>query len=262
MGVFKKRQPCEQCGKEIKRGQKRFCSVECTANSRKGINRRIDVYVCKNCGKTFRPKVLDRTTYCSRDCYFTTKTKRKEERIKTEATARIKVCKICEKRFMPTRTEVYCSDVCRREERRRAELKRNKTKMLCETTKQRLCKECSKPFVSEYGSKKRLFCSTGCSVKHMHRTSKATRRARKKGNVCELFNPYAVFNRDGWTCQLCHIKTPKTLRGTCDYRAPELDHIVSLAEGGEHSMRNTQCLCRKCNQSKGASTKGQLRMFS
>lgn len=43
--------------------------------------------------------------------------------------------------------------------------------------------------------------------------------------------------------------------------APELDHIVSLAEGGEHSMRNTQCLCRKCNQEKGVTTKGQLRLF-
>lgn len=261
MGVFKKRKPCEQCGKEIKRGQRRFCSIECTAKSREGIYRRVNNYTCENCGESFRPKVLDRTTYCSRDCYFEAKTKRKEERIEHKERAKIRQCKICGASFRQTLTEVYCGDECRKEKASRDALRSNKIKMLSKTTKIRSCKECNEPFISEYGDKKRAYCSITCAHRYMSRDGKATRRARKKGNKYESFSPYIVFNRDHWTCQLCHIKTPRKLRGTNDDHAPELDHIMSLAEGGEHSMRNTQCLCRRCNQNKGATTKGQLRMF-
>ena len=61
-----------------------------------------------------------------------------------------------------------------------------------------------------------------------------------------------VLARDNWTCQLCGEPTPKSLRGTCDPRAPELDHILPIAAGGAHVPENCQCACRECNGAKGA----------
>lgn len=70
----------------------------------------------------------------------------------------------------------------------------------------------------------------------------------------DRFDPLAVLDRDGWRCRFCLIDTPKTARGTYKHNAPEVDHIVPISRGGEHSMANTQCLCRACNQSKGRKT--------
>jgi 5-methylcytosine-specific restriction endonuclease McrA len=50
------------------------------------------------------------------------------------------------------------------------------------------------------------------------------------------------------------VDTPKTLSGTCDRNAPELDHIVPVSRGGLHTYENTQCLCRSCNGWKAART--------
>lgn len=107
-------------------------------------------------------------------------------------------------------------------------------------------------------------CSEKCSddlYRKLVRRKTSTYRARKRMAVREVFDPFDVFTRDKWHCQFCNIKTPKKLRGTYHPSAPELDHIIPLSKGGEHSMRNTQCLCRQCNIEKGAQEKGQLRMF-
>jgi 5-methylcytosine-specific restriction endonuclease McrA len=50
------------------------------------------------------------------------------------------------------------------------------------------------------------------------------------------------------------------LRGTHADRAPELDHILPLAAGGDHTFDNVACACRKCNQAKGALPLGQIRL--
>lgn len=78
------------------------------------------------------------------------------------------------------------------------------------------------------------------------------RRALTRGVVAEKFDPDDVFERDNWQCQICGRRTLKSKRGTAHTRAPELDHIVPLSAGGEHTIRNTQCACRSCNLEKGA----------
>lgn len=89
---------------------------------------------------------------------------------------------------------------------------------------------------------------------------KARRRARLKAAMVERFDPFDVFERDKWRCHICGIKTPKRLRGTYEDNAPELDHVVPLAAGGEHSRHNTACACRKCNIEKADRPLGQLRL--
>lgn len=86
---------------------------------------------------------------------------------------------------------------------------------------------------------------------------KAMRRARKAIEA-ENIDPIKVFDRDRWRCHLCGCKTPRRLRGTNEPNAPELDHIVSLADGGSHTWGNVACACRACNGAKGARSAGQL----
>lgn len=80
---------------------------------------------------------------------------------------------------------------------------------------------------------------------------KASRKA-KEGAALDLVNPYEVLCRDKWTCQICGIRTPRSLRGSYAPDAPEVDHINPLALGGSHTLENLQCACRACNLRKGA----------
>jgi HNH endonuclease len=75
-------------------------------------------------------------------------------------------------------------------------------------------------------------------------------RVRDPWKIC-LVNIEKVFDRDGWRCKNCRVRSPRYLRGTSDLRAPELDHIIPLALGGDHDYDNVQLLCRKCNGAKG-----------
>lgn len=86
----------------------------------------------------------------------------------------------------------------------------------------------------------------------------AKRRAVVAGAASEAVDPFRVFDRDGWRCKLCGTKTPREKRGTHEPDAPELDHIIPISKGGEHSYLNTQCACRRCNCAKGAKPMGQL----
>lgn len=123
------------------------------------------------------------------------------------------------------------------------------------------CVECGREFTAAYGDKRRIYCSDACNMRSFRRVKKPIERARLRTATIERVDPYRVFERDGWRCQICHRPTPKRLRGTMNERAPELDHIIPLSKGGEHSYRNTQCACRACNGAKSASVYGQLNFF-
>jgi hypothetical protein len=254
---------CASCGKEFTPTHgKLYCSYECKSKAKskrsKGRKRNKQLmkytYACKYCGKVFHPKSKERQ-YCCKSC--SVKDRRKDKPIKQ---AKQKpVCIICGNEFEGNPCAKYCSDECRKERAKRRAFETCKTKHEAKI-KPRECKECGRMFTPGYGAKKRLFCSETCSKRHASRIGKATRRARKRGNVYEFINPFEIFKRDQWTCQLCGAKTPRKLRGTLEDRAPELDHIIPLAKGGEHSRKNVQCTCRKCNQQKGDSILGQLRL--
>lgn len=252
---------CVICGKEFTprwRTQK-CCSKACGRKSEAETKRKHRP-VCKFCGKAYIPKKPDRLTYCSRECAHAAQKARAAARAEAEEKARRRVCVICGKVFRGQLNSKYCSDECRKEKKRRDARQHAESKHKS-TRKTVTCKECGKQFVPEYGTKRRRFCSEFCLHKYTHRVGKAVRRARIKGCSYEVFDPIEIFERDKWRCQLCGRKTPKSLRGTTDDRAPELDHIVPLALGGAHTRANVQCVCRRCNQTKGANVQGQLRLM-
>lgn len=130
----------------------------------------------------------------------------------------------------------------------------------------RACTVCAKPFtyVTTTRGLGRTVCGDAClrirDMAHKKR-GEVRRRARTKERLIETVIPQKVFERDGWRCQECRRPTPKKLRGTIAPNAPELDHIVPLAAGGEHSYRNTRCLCRACNAAKSDGPGGQMLLF-
>ncbi len=111
------------------------------------------------------------------------------------------------------------------------------------------CDECAALFCPLYGATHATLCGLCAEARRRahKRVHRLARKARQRGVTVEPVNAIRVFERDGWLCQLCGISTPRSKRGTYVDDAPELDHIVALARGGEHSYRNTQCACRRCN---------------
>jgi 5-methylcytosine-specific restriction enzyme A len=53
---------------------------------------------------------------------------------------------------------------------------------------------------------------------------------------------HEVFKRDNYKCRECGISK--------DYRPLDVDHIVSVAQGGSDELDNLQLLCRDCNSAK------------
>lgn len=251
---------CKWCGKEfIPEHGAIYCSKRCQQKAKHKRQNRIKkplsyTYTCKYCGKVFHPMSNERQ-YCCKSC--SVKDRHKD---KPPKSPKVKpVCVICGKEFEGPLNSKYCSKECQKEKAKRRAYETSKIKHEAKT-RPRKCKECGRIFTPEYGAKKRMFCSEICCKRNTSRIAKATRRARQHGNAYEPINPIEIFQRDQWTCQLCGIKTPRKLRGTTNDRAPELDHIIPLAKGGEHTRKNVQCSCRKCNQAKGDTILGQLRL--
>ena len=75
-------------------------------------------------------------------------------------------------------------------------------------------------------------------------------RARKKSApMIEKIDRQTVFERDKWTCQICHKRVPRKTKNI-KLRAT-LDHIVPLSKGGSHTYANVVLAHHICNSSKG-----------
>jgi len=79
------------------------------------------------------------------------------------------------------------------------------------------------------------------------------RRVRVSRDGSERFDPQEVYERDGWSCQLCAQPVDRGIRWP-DEMSASLDHIVPLVAGGLHMRGNTQLAHLLCNIRKGART--------
>lgn len=115
------------------------------------------------------------------------------------------------------------------------------------------CEQCGRAYTPENLGRKH-YCSRVCRRRAAKERCGGTYwlRAQHFGVPYEPVNRRGVFVRDGWRCKHCGVSTPRSLLGSQDNRAPELDHILPMSAGGAHSYANTQCLCRGCNSAKGA----------
>lgn len=261
---------CEWCDREFIGRKRKFCSADCRW---KAINRRRHPLsleksrakqrlesknnrVCEQCGCHFKYKPGGANTrsgsgglFCSKTCYVKARNKGKIRYSKVCFCE----CPTCSAWFRSIRNEHFCSDKCRKASaaRKFTEYNKKKTSGPRRTIK---CITCGVQFSRLYGCKSKC-CSDKCSKSleaKIKRIARATRRTRKRENgKAERFDPIEILDRDKWKCQACGVRTPKSKRGTYAPNAPELDHIIPLSKGGEHSRLNTQCLCRSCNGAKG-----------
>lgn len=282
MAVSNCSRTCRQCGSTFVRTAKgqptKYCSAACLSrNARK----------CEKCGSALAG--LKRMRWCSDTCM----PKRKQKHYDTKPRGPF-ACMVCGVSYMTLRArgegEKYCSIACsgvskrripdyvraakakaRLDNARKRELikarkkieedvrnnKRaiRKAKMFAKSRSR--CKICG----AEYPKKQSFrFCSDRCrnSAHRAQRSKEKAIRRQRIRRVSHSIDPIKVFERDRWRCHICGMSTPVELRGKCNDRAPELDHVISLKDGGTHTWGNVRCACRKCNIEKSASSFGQL----
>lgn len=210
--------------------------------------------ICEGCGRTFNPKRSDRLRFCSVDCAFSNLSKWKTPTPRYACYPRTpKRCVGCAS-FLFKKFIRYC-DQCRAQREYKP--------------KGKLTKSCVSCGISVTGRSSMLRCKH-CArerQKFLHKSSgkkaaaRLARKVQQRAVSVEVVNPLIVLERDKWRCQLCGVGTPKRLRGSYNDRAPEVDHIVPLSKGGEHSYCNVQCACRRCNLLKLDRPYGQMRLF-
>lgn len=247
---------CEACDKEYRtasgKHSQRCCSIEC----RRLIYKKPGAGIrhCLRCGKEF---YADRTVtvYCSKKCAKQTHSLLKwaKGEHKTKYTkVYYNTCLYCSGTFIskyPNSFKLFCCSDCG-EKHHYINRKDNKKEYGIEVT----CKECGKNFILTFNKKgvrnNRIFCSDKCNHKYGGRMSKSKRKAKESCSIIENVHPYDIFKRDGWKCCICDVSTPRRLRGLNFPNSPELDHIVPVSLGGNHTWDNLQLLCRQCNNIK------------
>lgn len=134
------------------------------------------------------------------------------------------------------------------------------------------CVICGAGFVVNLltAGRSRIVCSTTCrsrrnwstpAGKKVRQASKDRRRARKRDAYVADVDRLAIFERDGWRCQLCRKPVRRNAK-VPDDMAPTIDHVVPLSEGGTHEPRNCQLACFRCNSLKGnRAANDQLRLI-
>lgn len=114
-----------------------------------------------------------------------------------------------------------------------------------ETLKIRLGSFCSKEECKKE-AKKRYREEHAEEIRAYRLKNKAARRNARVESV----QRQEVLDRDNWTCMLCGKPISKTTVYPDPY-SPSLDHVVPIAEGGDHSKANLQASHLVCNVKKG-----------
>lgn len=91
-----------------------------------------------------------------------------------------------------------------------------------------------------------VFCSQECNLS-AHRLNRTLRR--RTGEGMTGWQRAEIFMRDKWICGICRRKVDPDLRYP-DPMAPSLDHVVPVAEGGDHEPANLRLTHLHCNVSR------------
>jgi len=285
---------CKVCNKTFTNigaavGKTKCCSAECTAASRKAwrtaymaeykrgnrrgtqATKRLPKPSCKRCGAAFKRRHggHDANLYCSTTCFFGA-VREGSQQFKgrchgLEAALadwayewdaqrpEFMNCECCGAQIQRVSSmQRVCSEACRY----RLENPLHETCLDCDcllnadTRHVRRCEPCKKKRRNAYKSK----------------AGKTPRkRCRRYGVPCDTsVTSRAVFERDGYRCQLCMRKCLRRFTVVDDMPlplSPTIDHIIAISLGVKgHTWDNVQCACWQCNVAKGAQAKGQLRL--
>lgn len=122
------------------------------------------------------------------------------------------------------------------------------------------CVICGAIVMRQPRSDRRPTCSIACRTALEHGdtaigggydwATAAMRRARLAGaHTIHHIERADVFERDGWTCYLCH-RPLDPAADPYDPSSPTIDHVVPLSRGGQHVLDNVRTACLGCNSAK------------
>jgi len=258
-GIASRRDPavygnrtCAHCGAMFKNSNRAKKRSHCSLVCKRAATELRRTKPCVQCGKPFmlgreltanRMELRGAGKYCSVTCAGIAR---------RTASPRIVNCAVCGIEFGKRHGVVWCSEQCWHKAERRfvfaSDLRMHT----------RECIVCRMGFVQQHLFQRH--CSLVCFGRGSESLSPHRGVMRVSAVVRHDVDPFVVFERDQWHCYICGEPTPQELRGTYDKRAPELEHIIPLSKGGEHSYANTACACRECNGSKGAKMGRQTRL--
>jgi len=253
------RRECAHCGAAFKAsGKRKYCSDICSWLSKAAMQRARKngghivcwlVFECGQCGKHLGPnKQNDKHRWCSDACRQLASARARGigvvRRFTPDPIRKPEACLLCGEpcdrgRYCNQHRSIYRPHIL--QAIRKGEYEKN-------------CCVCGARFCPIPGSGY-LTCSDQCK-REANRDRKKARRTRlgvSDASRSARARRIRVFHRDDWTCQGCGCKTPRHIMGTTHQDAPELDHIIPVAAGGDHTEGNLQLLCRTCNILKGAS---------
>lgn len=256
---------CVECGeKPVPKGRKKTCSRKCQrARERKAYRAKLVPHTCDHCGEPFMGKRWHKNAehqnrYCSKECEGLAK--------------RLRFGKPCEHGY-PSHSA--CDQCGAQYERKRNVIKGPFCRLTERPSTWRWvagsCAECGENFVGEWHPRWPCrFCSNACINRVARRKHRAVygrlddprKRARRYGVAYEPLKRTEIFERDGYCCQICGRQTLRKAK-VPNPRAPTVDHIVPMSEGGDHLYINVQCACFECNWKKGAgAANDQLRLVA
>lgn len=255
---------CKWCGGEFthQRGSQDYCSRKCASVA---TSPKKPVATCLHCGLWFEAAAGRKMMFCCRRCMDTYRAINAD---KNQAKPGIYLtCKQCQASFRsPHARRAFCTADCKRLFNNAKNLVRWKT-LKAKTKKRAVCLVCSAVFFTAFHNP--CYCSPQCSKRAEKRTRNTARNARIRRATIrsgDRINPFAVFARDGWTCQLCHRKVKRGAVAPHPL-APVLDHIVPIVPPdpsqprGQHTMANVQCAHFLCNSKRSNVGHAQMRLF-
>ncbi|MFF3128519.1 HNH endonuclease [Streptomyces sp. NPDC057908] len=86
------------------------------------------------------------------------------------------------------------------------------------------------------------------------------RRAAKRGGVSEPYTLLQIAERDRGRCGLCGQRVLMAAK-VPHSKAPTIDHVVPVSEGGDDTRANVQLAHFRCNSVKGARGAQQLALI-
>lgn len=247
---------CKYCNGKMPEGRGgKFCHDECRNMYNRGhvsVRPRGQTQaICPQCDAPFEPS-LAKQIYCTKLC-------------RRLAIRQVRHCTICGCEVLkhgPSKqisSATLCSPECRA--KHKAALKHEEA--IKNFGPPRTCRWCGVTF--GYGGEAyKGWCSKSCRAeyaKDYERRLGHERRARQRKATVEAFSPAYILKRDKYICQACGKKTKPKEKPTHPLY-PNVDHIVPLSQGGEHSKKNCRCVCASCNSKKCNGTlNDQLLLF-
>lgn len=225
---------CEVCGSSYRysHAAQRTCGRTCGVQLRRAESMQ---RTCLTCGQAFASTSAGKAAdYCSTRCQ---PSRRRPRPARPAWSVR---CAACCQEFETRHVRRYCSPPC-------AAAGKKLTDRRYQQSRPRVGRRCQSCATQIAQGNKCDACRPNRSQRR--RADKRRRRALKLGVATERYTLADIAVRDRRTCQLCRKRVAMT-RSVPHPKAPTIDHVVPLAEGGSDLRSNVQLAHFLCNSRK------------